>query len=85
MNRNDGKWEAITRRFEAIDFAALADDEKAALQNEITRTLGEMMHALTNGECSTKLGNRASRAIGRLNKQIEEWLGATRPRRVPSP
>jgi hypothetical protein len=80
----DETWEQVANGLERIDFDALADDEKVALPASITRTLREMMPALIQGECSTKIGNRINRSVSRLTKQIEQWQKLQR-RQMRSP
>lgn len=71
--QNEEKWEAIARGLEQVKFTALADDEKSALPMRVMNTLDEMEAALLNGECSIKVDNRILRAIGRLNREMEQW------------
>jgi hypothetical protein len=66
-------WEQVAKGLEEIDFAALADDEKAALPPSMPRTLDDMITAVKAGECSTKIAARIERAVGRLIKQADEW------------
>lgn len=79
----DETWEQVANGLERIDFDALADDEKSALAMNIIRTLGDTMRALIKGECSTKIGNRTTRAVSRLNKQIDEWQKLQRRQLLP--